>query len=275
MHWVKNMVVLICGMSLISACDENRRMIEPFVPTGNRVVLLEEFTGKGCTQCPKGAREIENLLTLFPDNLIAVSIHAGPFANPASYPQLGPNDLRSPQAQELFDLLSPVLFYPTGAVNRTPVGGDMQLTLNQWASAISSHLQTPPAVELSIEKNYNPSTRDLEVTVTGIAKENLTGNFNLSIMLTESGIVDPQDDIEAGGIVPDYVHRHVLRDMMTPAAGVSLFSSLTTGESFSYTSSIQLPAGWVAENMEIVAFVTNMQGSTFPVLQAVSGHVTD
>lgn len=268
-------LIAICAIIFTIACDENERIIEPFVPTGNRVVLLEEFTGKGCTQCPKGSREIENLLTLFPNNLIAVSIHAGPFANPASYPQLGPNDLRSPQAQDLFDLLSPVLFYPTGAVNRTPVSGDMQLTLNQWASAITSHLQTPPAVELSLEKNYDPVTRKLEVTVTGIAKENLNGNFHLSIMLTESGIVDPQDDIEAGGIVLDYVHRHVLRDMMTPATGASIFSTLNTGESFSYASSIELASGWVAENMEIVAFITNVQGSTFPVLQAVSLHVTD
>jgi hypothetical protein len=58
------------------ACEENRRVIVPFVPEGDKVVLLEEFTGKGCTNCPKGSREIENLLTIFPDNLIAVSIHA-------------------------------------------------------------------------------------------------------------------------------------------------------------------------------------------------------
>ncbi len=29
-------------------------------------------------------------------------------------------------------------------------------------------------------------------------------------MLTESGIIDAQDDLEAGGIVLDYVHKHVL-----------------------------------------------------------------
>lgn len=259
----------------MTSCEENRRVIEPFVPSGNRVVLLEEFTGKGCTQCPKGSREIENLLKIFPDNLVAVSIHAGPFANPASYPLLGTNDLRAPQSQDLFNLLSPVLFYPTGAVNRTPVSGDMQLSLNQWASAISNHLETEPAIDLSIEKNFNPDTRELQVTVSGIGKQPVSGDIRLSIMLTESNIIDAQDDLEAGGIVQDYIHRHVLRDMMTPSTGVTLFNSVATGQTFSQTFTTTIPAEWNADNMEIVAFVSNVQGSSFPVLQAASIHVTE
>ena len=268
-------IIAICGVFFMTSCEENRRMIQPFVPSGNRVVLLEEFTGKGCTQCPKGSREIENLLTLFPDNLVVVSIHAGPFANPASYPLLGPNDLRAPQSQDLFNLLSPVLFYPTGAVNRTPVIGDMQLSLNQWASAISSHLETEPAIDLSIERNYIPDTRELEVTVSGIGKQPLSGDIRLSIMLTESNIIDAQDDLEAGGIVLDYVHRHVLRDMMTPSHGITLFNSISTGQTFNQTFTTTIPAEWNADNMEIIAFVSNVQGSSFPVLQAASTHVTE
>lgn len=267
-------IMAMCGVLFMASCEENRRVIEPFVPSGNRVVLLEEFTGKGCTQCPKGSREIENLLKIFPDNLVAVSIHAGPFANPASYPLLGPNDLRAPQSQDLFNLLSPVLFYPTGSVNRTPVSGDMQLTLNQWASAISSHLEVEPAIDLSIERNYNPDTRELEVTVSGIGKQPLSGDIRLSIMLTESNIIDAQDDLEVG-IIQNYVHRHVLRDMLTPTTGVTLFNSVTTGQSFSQTFTTTIPTGWNADNMEIIAFVSNVQGPSFPVLQAASTHVTE
>lgn len=270
-------IIAICGVIFMISCEENRRVIEPFVPSGNRVVLLEEFTGKGCTQCPKGSRELENLLTLFPDNLVAVSIHAGPFANPASYPELGPNDFRSPQAQDLFNLLSPVLFYPTGAVNRTLVSGDMQLTLNQWASAITKELETEPAVELSIEDVYNAETRELQVTVSGIGKYSVTGDLRLAIMLVENNIVDPQNDIEAGGngIVLDYVHKHVLRNMLTPANGESILSSISTGQTFSHTYTTTIPAEWNSDNMEIVAFVSNLQGSSFPVLQATSVHMAE
>src|SRR5688572_11507337 len=110
--------VLLMLVVLLNSCDEQRKMVVPFVPAGDRVILLEEFTGKGCTNCPKGSREIENLLTLFPENLVAVSIHAGFFANPALFPQLGPNDLRPPQADELLNLLGQPDGYPSGIVNR-------------------------------------------------------------------------------------------------------------------------------------------------------------
>lgn len=258
----------------VLSCEEQKRVIQPFVPSGTRVVLLEEFTGKGCNNCPKGSREIENLLTLFPDNLIAVSIHAGNFANPLFFPY-GQYDLRAPQSAELLDLLKTISFYPTASVNRTIVNGNIQLGLNQWASVISSELESAPAVDLSLEKSFNPASRELSVTVSGIGKQSVSGALKLSVMLTESGIIDAQDDNEAGGLVSDYVHRHVLRDMMTPTAGETLFSSIATGETFSRTYTKTLDAGWNADNMEIIAFITNEQGASMPVLQAISQHVTD
>ncbi len=258
----------------LGACSEQKRIIEPFVPSGNRVVLLEEFTGKGCTNCPKGSREIENLLIQFPDNLVAVSIHAGFFADPVQF-TLGQYDLRTDEGEILYDYLGPNFGYPAGVVNRTPVNGDMQLGFTQWASAITSEIQEEPAIELSIVKTYNTSTRELTIDVNGIGKENVTGDIRLSVMLTESGIVDAQDDQEAGGIVPNYVHNHVLRVMLTPATGGPILTSITTGQVFNQSYSFTLHSDWVADNMEIIAFVSVVNGSNFPVLQAASAHVTE
>ena len=273
-HMIHRLILLVLSLAVLISCEEQKKVIVPFIPSGDRVILLEEFTGKGCTNCPKGSREIENLLTLFPDNLVAVSIHAGFFANPSFFP-LGVYDLRAPQSQELFDLLGPNLGYPAGVINRTPVNGNMQISANQWASAISAQLAIPPAIELSLTKEYNLDTRELIVTVSGIAKQPVAGDIRLSVMLTESGIIDAQDDFEAGGIVPDYNHKHVLRTMMTPATGAPMLSSITTGQTFTQTFTIILDPAWNPGNMEIVAFVSNVQGTSFPVLQASSLHVTD
>jgi hypothetical protein len=259
---------------LLFACDEQRRVIEPFVPSGNRVILLEEFTGKGCTNCPKGSREIENLLLQFPDNLVAVSIHAGFFADPEEFP-LGQYDLRTDEGEFLYDYLGTPIGYPSGVVNRTPVNNDLQLSLNQWGSAISRDIQIEPAVDITIDKTYDNGSRLLNVKVDGIARENVSGEIRISVMLTESGIVDAQDDFEAGGIVDDYVHKHVLRDMLTPAAGDILDDGLTLGQVFTKSYSITLPDAWVADEMEIIAFVSAVNGNSFPVLQAASTHLAD
>ncbi len=264
------MKFLALGLLLmIISCDEQKRVIVPFVPAGNRVVLLEEFTGKGCTNCPKGSREIKNLLTQFPNNLVAVSMHAGFFANPQFFP-LGQYDLRTEQGETLFNYLGPPVGYPAGTIDRTPAGGDLLLSSNAWASAITTEIQVAPAIELSIVKDYNAGTRQLNVTVNGIGKETFDGMINLSIMLTESGIVDAQDDLEAGGIVPDYVHNHVLRGMLTPALGTQILNSIKSGETFSESYSTTLDSAWVPENMEIVAFVAGGQSGILPVLQAAS-----
>lgn len=275
----RSQLLKICSFGLLlvfSACDEQRRVIEPFVPAGNRVVLLEEFTGVGCTNCPKGSREIENLLKQFPDNLIAVSIHAGFFADTNTF-HFGKYDFRTEEGEFLFGYLGPNLGYPAGVVDRTPVSGDMQISRNQWASAITSEIQIQPAVELSIEKSYNETTRELVVTINGIGKEAVTGEIRLSALVTESGIIDAQDDAEAvpDHIVLDYEHNHVLRDMFTPAAGAPLFNDLIVGQTFSQTYSMILNEAWVPENMEIVVFASLVSGNTFPVMQAASAHVIE
>jgi hypothetical protein len=244
------------------------------VPSGDRVVLLEEFTGKGCTNCPKGSREIDNLLLQYPDNLIAVSIHAGFFADPQFFP-LGVYDLRADQSAFLYEYLGPNFGYPAGVVNRKYFGPDLQIGLQQWASAISSEIQEAPSIEVEIQHTYNEATRELSITASGIGKVVESGEVRLSIMLTESGIVDAQDDVEAGGIVEDYVHKHVLRNMLTPAAGETLFQDIAVGKTFSKDYSTTINSGWVAESIEIIAFITLVNGADYPVLQATSAHLTE
>lgn len=257
---------------ILVSCEEQRRVIEPFIPAGNRIVLLEEFTGKGCTNCPKGSREIENLLTRFPDNLVVVSLHAGFFANPQIF-HIGQYDFRTAEGEILYDYLGPNLGYPAGVIDRTPVNNEMQLSANAWASAITNEIQETPAVEFTIDHEYTPSTRELIVTINGIGKESVTGDIRVSIMLTESGIVDAQDDLEAGGIVQNYVHNHVLRAMLTPAKGAPFATNLIAGQTFSPTFTGVLDAAWDPQKMEIVAFISLVNGGSFPVLQAGSAQL--
>lgn len=269
----KYTLFILLALPFIS-CDEQKRAIIPFVPEGDRVILLEEFTGKGCTNCPKGSREIENLLLQFPENLVAVSIHAGFFANPENFP-IGQYDLRTDEGEFLYGYIGSPLGYPSGSVNRTPVGSELQLSLNQWGSAISQLLQEEQAAEIILTTEYNATTRELKVETTNVAREAISGEIRLSIMLTESGIVDAQDDVEAGGIVLDYVHRHVLRDMLTPAAGEVLATNFIQNQSVSKSYTTILPANWVAEEMDVIAFISVVNGNSFPVLQAARAHVME
>lgn len=257
---------------LFSACEEQRRMIIPQNPGGDkgeRVVLLEEFTGKGCTNCPKGSREIENLLALYPNNLVVVSIHAGLFADPAIF-DVGEYDLRTDEGEQLYDYLGPIIGYPTGVVNRREFNSDLQHSSNAWGAYILEEFEDDPLADFTIENIYNPGNRLLITQVEGEALTAISGDIRISVMLTENGIVDAQDDQEAGGIVDDYVHKHVLRDMATKFDGDPLASQLNEGEHFQESFSLILDEDWVAEACEVVVFISivDVAGETFRVLQA-------
>lgn len=258
-------------IALLLGCKDDR-VIEPIIPTGDRVILLEEFTGKGCTNCPKGSREIDNLLSLYGDNLVAVSIHAGFFADPMFFP-LGSYDLRTSEGESLFDYLGPNFGYPAGIVDRTEFNGFLQHGHTAWAAFIAEEIERPPELEFTIQHTFVETTRELSVNVVGRTKEALQGDIKVSVMVTESGIIDAQDDSESGGIVDNYVHDHVLRGMATAFDGDLLATTLTTGEDFSGQYAMTIAESWDEQECSIIVFVTLSGQGSFAVLQAGEVHL--
>jgi hypothetical protein len=258
-----------------SSCGEQKRIITPVVPAGNRVVLLEEFTGKGCTNCPKGSREIDNLLSIYPDNLAVVSIHAGFFANPDFF-NLGVFDLRTDEGEALFDYLGPNTGYPAGVINRKEFNGDLQLGANAWAAFIANEVDEVPVVEFTLDSEFDTNSRLLTLQISGLAKETLSGEIRLSAMVTEDNIIDAQDDSDAGGIVEDYVHNHVLRAMMTNFNGNPIANQLSFGQSFQHQYTFTLDEVWDEAQCNVIVFasILDQGGSGFEVLQAGKIHVT-
>ncbi len=269
-------IILAIVPILLFGCREERRVISPIVPGGDRIILLEEFTGKGCSNCPKGSREIENLLSLYPENLVVVSIHAGFFANPDFF-KIGEHDLRTEEGEALFDYLGPNSGYPAGVVDRTYFNGELQLTASAWAGYIGNEIEEDPLVEFQISRDYNGQDRTIRVSLNGRAKASVSGDLRASVMILENGIVDAQDDFEAGGVVEDYVHKHVLRDMLTKFDGESFATDLLVGEAFDLEFSGTIDPDWNDSRIDIVAFITNVKSGegTFEVLQAGQLHLVD
>jgi hypothetical protein len=63
--------------------------------------------------------------------------------------------------------------------------------------------------------------------------------------------------------------------MLTPSTGAKILDGIAVGQTFSQTYSKTLEDIWVAEDMEIIAFVSLVNGSDFPVLQAASVHLAE
>jgi hypothetical protein len=272
---IRHIIPGLLGIVLCVCLSCKYRTIEPSIPAGERVVLIEEFTGKGCTNCPKGSRELENLLSLYQDQLVVVSIHANFFADPHWFP-IGQYDLRTDEGEELFNFLGPNYGYPAGVINRRKYNNDFQQAVNVWSGLVEQEAQAEPLVEFTIVRTYDATSRHLHLMIEGRAKSDIPDETRISIMITEDGIVDAQDVFEEGGIVEDYVHNHVLRDMLTPYDGQILDAALASAEEFAVEFSYTLPDHIIAEAAHVIAFISlNTTSGDVTVLQAGVSGITE
>ena len=78
------------ALGLMVACDEvsvNDRLIYVEPPQVSRAVLIEDYTGQYCVNCPRATEEIERLIEQYGDSIvIAVAIHSGPFGKSKGEP---------------------------------------------------------------------------------------------------------------------------------------------------------------------------------------------
>ena len=74
----------VAMMFIMSACSrvaEGDRLIYVPPASAERNVLIEDFTGQRCVNCPAATKKIEELHSQYGDRIIPVAIHSGPFAH--------------------------------------------------------------------------------------------------------------------------------------------------------------------------------------------------
>ena len=278
----KIVYLLLFTILFASACKENMPVINCLSCTDNgpeppepqdRKVVIEEFTGVRCVNCPAGSAEIQNLLSFYGERLIAVSIHAGFYANP--YPE-SQYDFSTSEGDNIEVFLGIPVGYPTSVIDRKLFGSEPDLQLEgtaSWGGYVAEELISDVKITLELDNQWESSNRKLTVGIKGGTLEAIDEEVRLTIMITESGIIDTQLTPAPAGKVNDYEHNHVLRKTITAYNGDVVASSLGVGEFVNEEYTFTLPNDWVAENCTVVAFFHNGT-SNKEVLQADEKHVT-
>lgn len=228
-------------------------------------VLLEDFTASNCTNCPKGREVIDNLLAANPGRMEVVEVHQGVL----SFPLLAGNPaLKTQDGEDLAAYLGPPPFWPSGAVDRNLYPTGILVDRNLWPTYVPQELDSTLKVMLGVNTNYDSSSRVLTGSVTIDFLQTITTPLNVTVLITESGIVAAQLD----GIIIDtfYVHRDVLRDIITGVQGDLVTGNKIQGSAWTYklTSPYMVPAEWNADSCRIIALVSETQGS-YQVLQTI------
>lgn len=248
----------------------------PDLQAGNRKVLVEELTGVRCQACPDGARELQALQETYgKENLIVVSIHAAiPFSVPYTSAPANQYDFRFDKAFELSDFIgSSDEGYPTAAVNRQLLPGAMSpfSPRSAWPGLMVQEFNQDFGLDLFMDTEYDESTRQLDIKLNIAPSTTLPGENRVTVMITQDSIVDVQ--LDGTTKVPDYVHRHVLRYIVTKADGDILTQPLDAGGLVSENFSVTMDPAWDVKHCSVIAFVHHGGNPDKEVLQVVEQHV--
>lgn len=242
-----------CMALMLTACDDvsvDDRYIDVPAAKVERTVLLEDFTGQGCVNCPAAHRAIEALEEQYGDHLVAVSIHAGTFGIPADNKRY--TGLMQPEGNVFNDRYG-IDEYPKGVVD----GHMPSLNSDQWADAVYNDISQPTPLTIVPEAEVADGFISVKCTLT--STEALSGN--LSVWVVESGIVARQEDVDLGRIT-DYVHNNVFRACVNGVDGEAV--SLTADEPLTVDYTIAVKETdterWDVSHLTVVAFVKNSGG---------------
>lgn len=235
-----------------------------------RKMLLEDYTGYKCTNCPQAAEIIHSLFETYnKGNLIVVAVHSGDFAEPGSAPFT--YDFRVKEGKEWNSFFAvSEQGNPNGLINRIGYKDAAHIIAKEaWAETLFGIKDNKADMKIDLSATYSASENKIKADVAIKYINAGKSNHKVVVLVTEDSIVDAQ--IDAGITKTDYVHNHVLRAVFNGAWGTQLSTTdiaagTTINKSFELTIPNDTKHPWRPEKLKIVAFVHD-DGDTYEVLQ--------
>lgn len=243
--WIYCLLFVLLTYSC-SQISESERFIDVEPATVKRAVLIEEFTGQRCVNCPNAATEIARIQQSYGENVIAVAIHSGPLAIFSRDQVTG---LRTELGDTYYNYWG-VEEEPSALINRK--GGVVRL--NQWQTMIHDQLQLQTPLSLKVTcQTRTAGGIDIQVSI----HSSVIYRGKLQLWLTEDQVVAPQLMTD-GTMNAEYVHQHVLRTAVNGDWGddIELEAGETKDVHFEVTPSLDLNIAQVS----VVAFVYSQTG---------------
>lgn len=267
---------LLALAASLSACDiiEGPKVdLSGFPASGNKVII-EDFTGHQCGNCPRAHEKAKELLGIYGENLIVIGVHAGGFARVNANSGYA-TDFTTDMGDELEATYEADLAgLPVGLVNRRGIGGNPMIRYANWSSAVATILNEAPKLDITLTTAFDETTRELTIESTLEYFSDGNANHNIVAVITEDSIVAQQADysLPAPSKIPDYVQMHVLRSSITPGTwGVQVKNGpIYAGETLNKSFTTTLDSAWDAHHCEVVVYV--IDNTTKEILQAEKIH---
>lgn len=271
---MKNIIpVLLIAIFLFSSCDEEIgptidlgvcsleevEDVSPVPSAESKRVFMMEFSGGNCSNCPKGAEAVEDLIETHGDDFIPVTIHSlglGPISEPAT----GATQNFQLEEGATYAASTIVFGIPSAAADLTATAGNpnpaVSFTAGAWEPLINARLQESTPVNLSCSGSFDEND-NIRVNAELVYTEDVNEAHFITFFVVESHIIDYQ--LDGSDIVTDYEHNHIVRSVLPSTAGsvvIGLEQNKSAGTKVTKGCLLdEVPDVWNKENLEVVVIV--------------------
>ena len=311
---MKNLLLFIVVIAISIGCD---KIENPVIEKGNSIdtdlypgegnyfipefgeypseeinILIEDFTGHKCGNCPGAATIAHSIQQENPERVIVAAIHSSPppyaFQTPnesddEDYPKYN-HDFRTESGNQYPLDIEGFIGNPVGLVNR--VTDDSQQIWQfhpNWNTRVNEILSdnSPLIMNVQVNTNYYTETRGLFIHVLSETLLDIEGRYTMVVYLIDDERIDWQKDYTQNPQdIEFYHHSHVLLDNINGTYGDQLFASTSVaGESFEnhYTyalpEDIELDSSNPEEETGLSVIVYLMNRDTYEIVQVIQKEV--
>lgn len=275
---------------VFTACEKVEKpylpMPAPPNPPANdtvRKILVEEYTGHRCLNCPHAAEAIHTAQEYHPNQIIVLAIHP----TNAGANNTGPTttdgfiyDFRNTVGDKYFTDFKIPFAIPQIVVNRKINSSTGLYVVDSYQNVKTNNIDTlnfkmDPLVYIKISNTYDLSTKQLQANITTMCRHTLAGNYKLVVLLTQDSIIAPQK--KDALVIKEYNHKHVLRACIDGSDGSgNAMASIIKGANYSFNYNYPIPDMYKnipvdPQHCNVLAFIYNE--ATKEVIQVQEGKI--
>ena len=216
-------------------------------PSG-KTVLIKDFTGARCVNCPAAAEYAHNLQhQLDEDHIFIMSVHAGYLAQPiGSFP-----DFLTDEGTEWYNNHDS---NPLFSVDHVALTDGNTLKVEQIDAPVAEALEEEQSFEIMVGTQYDEGSRQLQVSVQAAALTEMDGQFYITVCLVEDHIIGWQTI--PGGIDKEYDFRNVFRGTLNGAYGDAFEDShADPDEMFYFNYNTEINADYNADECYVMVYI--------------------
>ncbi len=259
--FIKKYILCLLSILTVTSCqtiDESERWVEAPKLTGvESPVLIEEYTGQKCNNCPEATELLHKLVRQSKVPHIIVAMHS-------PYSGLTLPALNAKEALKYSEQFNHKRSVPGIMINRVKLSSDLYYDTDKatWASLISriAHKPTFYALELSAMSDAVSKKIDVEIK-SSVLKDGVATNVGLQLWLVED-VKAPQKTHTSW--VKDFQHHNVFRASLNGTWGEDYIVGKDYKKSFVFPTNLQS-----IQKAKVIAFLSDTKTKAILVSKLV------